>query len=606
MLQVPQAIKNLLHQDHCQKNIRIHFPNGERTDICNDLIVKDTIQFTESLCSQDKLKFGLCEASSFECETVGVGNIKGAQIEVYCEIYCQPSVSGSVFRTDLQAYVYPILYGIFTVESSQRQADMIHRRIIAYSEVATRDWNFSKYELLKSQVATSSANDVVYDFAKILFSNSMPIEDFIDSRTPAAFAVRNEIYNDTGIPGGGEYVLGTVVCTPPEGESGTLSQFIASYDAYMLILATHNTSYHDEDYTNQLLEVMYDLDIDEFNRMNTFLTDFCKKYKDQGVKQIVNSPLHKGAMVYADTYDYENLIDYNTGRPKYPTVSLNDAGLTQKNTLYVYPYLPGYTDVNNKYVYIIIPKKLTIYKDGDVYEEFSPYSNPEMNFVTLINQNSLFLTVPKEQNGASYYINYADVKFKDFVDSFFECAGVFGRYTRTNQIEICDIKQQFGLRPNTSLYPGLTLYPSGVLGGSIRTEDYQSCWYDDEYTKPFGAVSCSYTDSNNNECLFVMYLDGFDENSPIGSYQTYDLSDNAFIAANIWSAAEIQAICETVADAVEGVTYMAVDFIGRGLPYVEAGDTFEILTRSNDSITTIVLNRTLSGDQTLTDNYKSV
>ena len=51
---------------------------------------------------------------------------------------------------------------------------------------------------------------------------------------------------------------------------------------------------------------------------------------------------------------------------------------------------------------------------------------------------------------------------------------------------------------------------------------------------------------------------------------------------------------------------MTVDFAGRGLPYVEEGDTFEILTKSNDSITTIVLNRTIKGEQTLTDEYKSV
>ena len=51
---------------------------------------------------------------------------------------------------------------------------------------------------------------------------------------------------------------------------------------------------------------------------------------------------------------------------------------------------------------------------------------------------------------------------------------------------------------------------------------------------------------------------------------------------------------------------MPVEFTGRGLPYVEAGDTFEILTKSNDSITTIVLNRTIKGEQCLIDSYKSV
>ena len=133
MLQVPNNIKELLHQDHCEKNIRIHFPNGERSDICNNLIVKDTVSFTESLCSQNTLKFGLCESPIFECEVVGVGNIKGATIEVFCEIHCEPTTEGAVFRPDLGYHVYPIPYGTFVVESSKRQADMIHRKVIAYS-----------------------------------------------------------------------------------------------------------------------------------------------------------------------------------------------------------------------------------------------------------------------------------------------------------------------------------------------------------------------------------------------------------------------------------------------------------------------------------------
>ena len=137
MIQVPDEIKALLHQDTCKKNIRIHFPNDERADICNGLIVKDSVSFTESLCSQNSLKFGLCEASIFECETVGVGNIKGAVIEVSCEIYCESTVTGAEWRSDLEAYIYSIPYGTFTVNSCQRQADIIHRKIVAYGGTAS-------------------------------------------------------------------------------------------------------------------------------------------------------------------------------------------------------------------------------------------------------------------------------------------------------------------------------------------------------------------------------------------------------------------------------------------------------------------------------------
>ena len=156
MLNVPQEVKDIFHFDTWKKNIRIHFPNGERTDICNNLIVLNSVSFKESLCSQETLKFGLCEAPVFECEVVGVGNIKGATIEVFCEVYCDPSVSGAVFREDLQSFVYPVPYGTFIVDSCKRQGDIIHRKIIAYGGQATYSWGPSAIEAFKYKNNTSS------------------------------------------------------------------------------------------------------------------------------------------------------------------------------------------------------------------------------------------------------------------------------------------------------------------------------------------------------------------------------------------------------------------------------------------------------------------
>ena len=130
--------------------------------------------------------------------------------------------------------------------------------------------------------------------------------------------------------------------------------------------------------------------------------------------------------------------------------------------------------------------------------------------------------------------------------------------------------------------------------------------YEDDYTKPWGVVQCKYKDSSNVEHLYIYYLTGFSQGIDIASYNTYDLTDNAIIQGNTWTETQISEICQQIADNIEGVTYMPVEFVGRGLPYVEAGDTFEILTASNDSITTIVLNRTITGEQVLTDSYKSV
>ena len=216
----------------------------------------------------------------------------------------------------------------------------------------------------------------------------------------------------------------------------------------------------------------------------------------------------------------------------------------------------------------------------------------------------VFNTIPTSGSGG-YCIDYADFDSQTYLSELFELGGLFGAFMRDNSLNALNIKQQFGLLPANNLYPDANLYPEGVTGGKLLPNDYQSCWYDDMYTKPFGSVQCQYKDGNNNDNLFIYYLTGFDENSDVETYQTYDLSNNEIIKNGTWSQNTILAICQAIAANIQGVTYMPVEFVGRGLPYVEVGDTFEILTKANDSITTIVLHRILTGDQTLTDTYKS-
>ena len=81
MLNIPESVKTLFKRDGVRKNFRVHFPDGELADITNDNIVQESVKFTESLCSQDVLKFGLAEASVVEFETVGIPNMFGMTIE---------------------------------------------------------------------------------------------------------------------------------------------------------------------------------------------------------------------------------------------------------------------------------------------------------------------------------------------------------------------------------------------------------------------------------------------------------------------------------------------------------------------------------------------
>lgn len=578
MLTVPDSIKDLLHLDSCKKNIRIHFPNGEREDICNDLIVKDSVSFTESLCSQDDLKFGLCESPVFECEVVGVSNITGATIEVSCEVFCDSSVSGAEWKLDLEAYVYSIPYGTFIVSECKRQADMIHRKVVAYGGTAAFNWELALTESKKPCTTTYTPN-----IGYFLGANGIDvISDVTDESTVAwtydSMSHTIELKSDLHYPYG-----------------------IRIYATIRSRNAIFGAGY----YKN--------------------ITDYDALYKVFNVNRLVN-PTDLKAQIYAfcEDYPYINTRYYqNFEKAMYGGIFTYYDGDQSSRTVYgikdycIYPYSNNWYSQTDSELSVLIPFKVelhirrTTYPQGDIKATEIQVFTEDMELHKFKYKNdapswsSMSLSISRID---TFNLDWSDFDLEEVTNAFIETFGDFLAFNRNglNNVSLINIKQQFNLLPDDDLYPNTSLYPQGVTGGKLLPNDYQSCWYDDYYTLPFGAIVCKYKNTNNNDAQYTLYLTEFNDSTSVELYRVYDLSDNYLIKQKTWTQAQIQAICETIAANIEGVTYMPVEFVGRGLPYVEAGDTFEILTASNDSITTIVLNRTLSGEQVLTDSYKSV
>ena len=162
------------------------------------------------------------------------------------------------------------------------------------------------------------------------------------------------------------------------------------------------------------------------------------------------------------------------------------------------------------------------------------------------------------------------------------------------------------MKPNDNLRPSDDLKPLGVEGGSIEKSMYSDCWYDENYTKPYGAVYCQYKNTSNVQKEAIYYCDGYDNSVDFETYQVYDISNNGIIKSNTYTAAQVRAILSEIANAISGVTYVPIQLKTVALPYVECGDTLEVLTKNDDSITTIVLKRTLTGESYITDEITSV
>lgn len=563
MINIPDSIKERLHRDTCPKNIRIHFPNGERSDICNDLIVKDSVSFTESLVSQDTLKFGLCESPVFECEVVGVGNIKGATIEVTCEIYHTNS-DGAVFRPDIQKYVYPIPYGTFIVQECKRQADLNHRKIVAYNVLAFYDFKMNDFQLFRAKHPNSALSPFSQKLIPFISENTQS-NAFGCPKTELTSTIR--------------FFSEVEVDPMPSIYTNYIAQY---YIGYKITEAASNKLYYIE------IENPDDEPIDD-----RVFVEF-------------------GSYTTASVYVFLNVF----GGPH-----IRSAGGI--SSFYIYPYMSMTSQADNNAwfktnssnydgAYISVHFGYTRYQDRSPLPIITDYE-----YIDPDNVHIYELTIPDDfayaferaldpSQGKFIVANPEAVNMRDVFNGYLETIGMFGLFGRSNEFKFINIKRQFYLMPDNALYPDPALYPQGVTGGQLLPEDYQSCWYDDQYTKPFGAIVCEYKNTLNEDCVFTFYLSGYDEDTPTDTYQTYDLSNNNLIKSDIWTEQQISDICNTIAQNIEGVQYMPVDFVGRGLPYVEAGDTFEILTKSNDSITTIVLNRTLTGEQVLTDKYKSV
>lgn len=614
MIEVPQAVKEALHRDTCHKNIRIHFPNGERSDINNDMIVKDSVSFKESLCSQNTLKFGLCESPVFECEVVGVGNIKGAIIEVSCEIEASLDVEGAEYKPDIGMYVYSIPYGIFIIEEAKRQADMLHRRIVAYGRNYPE--NFDQFSNnVSRQIITKKSyfnSDYVPDIRKLIFANLLTT-----SNNP--FITEGTEYSPESGLGDISFRLESDIKRTYQGEA---------FSRYSVTLELHSSFFRGDVQIGGGVPYIPSSNLYKIKRTGGILNPGFK----EALKNILNTYclnyytsaptsfklIGKTALVADDIIEWllkGFLDDRYVG---------TDASCVLFNSELVYPY--GFEHEGDSPSWrIYIPNDLEIsvtVKEWSyvthsvvIYEGTIPFYdvlNTDKLITLNIEGNPITMTFKKnyiDQDSHSnnrYVIDMGDFKLSQAYTDYYELLGLFGGLNRDGSSSMINIKQQFLLNPEADLYPGASLYPQGVTGGKLLPQDYQSCWYDDDYTIPYGALTCKYKNTTNQDVDFIYYFSGIDENTDTSTYKVYDLSNNSIIKSASWTEAQIMNFCQTIKASIEGVTYMPVDFVGRGLPYVEAGDTFEILTKSNDSITTIVLNRTITGEQTLTDSYKSV
>lgn len=123
------SIQNLFYDDSVEKQLIIEYP-GSGTTLTNTEYQTETMTITESICDEQELQFGCCNASSFEIKVLDtVENFKGKKMRVSILLAGQDE---------------PYQLGEYKVYSDKPTADRLYKDIIAYDAM---------YEILNAEVS---------------------------------------------------------------------------------------------------------------------------------------------------------------------------------------------------------------------------------------------------------------------------------------------------------------------------------------------------------------------------------------------------------------------------------------------------------------------
>lgn len=106
------------YSDSIQKKLNIKIKNTD-TEITNENIYSESMELTESICSESELRFGSCEASSL---SITIANI-------YKPLYGETLIVNETFAGHEDR---PFQFGEYKVYSDKPTSDRLHREIVAY------------------------------------------------------------------------------------------------------------------------------------------------------------------------------------------------------------------------------------------------------------------------------------------------------------------------------------------------------------------------------------------------------------------------------------------------------------------------------------------
>ena len=186
----------------------------------------------------------------------------------------------------------------------------------------------------------------------------------------------------------------------------------------------------------------------------------------------------------------------------------------------------------------------------------------------------------------------------DVLQKICEINGVCGKINRDDEFRYIELNTSTGvnpypsltLYPSTSLYPSLTSVGSGNEESEYQIDVYRSLEYADYTVKKINKLQ--------------IREDSDDIGGIIGTGDNcYIIEDNFLMYGK--SPEDLQTIGNKILRKIRNIEYTPCTVACNGNPCIEIGDVISIEMNNGNTITTIVLNRTLKGEQALIDTYSN-
>lgn len=580
MLNLPEPVKTLFRMDGVRKNFRVHFPNGEMADITNSQIVTESVHFTESVCSQDSLKFGLTEASMIEFETVGAANMRRMLIECSAEIdvsslsasqisaieagswdgeLVQPDVSG------LDYVAFRVPYGVFRVDSCPRnQQAMAHRRVQAYS-IGPSTLSENPFEAAK--LAMLAPGGRTYDPQTKAFLHAI-----LGYSSP-------QLMESAGYQKSVPYMIADA---SDRSRQATLHMTGGSTKVFDFVYRLKSTVEAQTD-----ASALYAADLHGYDYLAA-VDDFAVWLEDYGVDAAASGyddmvDLVKSLLPWAPAVSYGYRSSSDSGTEYFDTVYL-----TASNEA-IYPYRPGlrYRIELPTVLYIMttqaggggIDSIIRNPVEADLYQLTDTATPTALDSVAVSIQSTLEQTRSIGGTSRTCWSFTNAVSLLDFANGFLEISAAFGRVDRSGNIVFDRLSSSSPV--------------------SIGLGDISELWWDEMDVSPIGSVVYTYKDADKNDQTATCKI-----GSGAG---VYDMTSNALLKVLVnASASQIETmIRQNFRPYVVALGYTPVQLNIRAMPWIEAADALQITTEDGIVVSTYAMRHEVDGIQALFADIES-